>query len=107
MLHVLRRSNRANCSFVDHAAPQRDGSPVWRRRASNERIAAAALSHRFDRLTAVPFICECADDECSELLRLTLDELTGARKLGAAIVAPGHAVVDRSVRSERGYWIVD
>lgn len=92
---------------MDQAAPQPSGSPVRRRRASNERIAAAALSHRFDRLTAVPFICECADVECSELLRLTLDELAGARKLGATVVAPGHAPGGTSVHSEAGYWIVD
>lgn len=92
---------------VADAAPQQDGSPVRRRRASNERIAAAALSHRFDRLTAVPFICECAEAECSELLRLTLDELASARKLGATVVAPGHAAGGASVHSERGYWVVD
>ena len=92
---------------VDHAAPQPHGSPVQRRRASNERIAAAALSHRFDRLTAVPFICECAEAECSELLRLTLDERAAARKLGATVVAPGHAAGGASVHSERSYWVVD
>jgi hypothetical protein len=92
---------------VEHAAPLPSDTPVARRRASNDRIAAAALSHRFDRLTAVPFICECADVECGELLRLTLDELAGARKLGATVVAPGHAAGGASVHSERGYWVVD
>ena len=92
---------------MEHAVPLPSDSPVVRRRASNDLIAAAALAHRFDRLTAVPFICECAEVECGELLRLTLGELAAARKLGATVVAPGHAPGGTSVRSERGYWVVD
>jgi hypothetical protein len=92
---------------VEQTAPVPSDSPAGRRRASNERIAAAATAHRFDRLTAVPFICECADLDCGELLRLTLDELAGARRVGTTVVAPGHAPGGASVHSERGYWIVD
>lgn len=92
---------------VEQRAPAPDDSPAARRHASNERIAAAAIAHRFDRLTAVPFICECSDPSCGELLRLTLEELASARKVGGAVVAPGHAPGGASVHSERGYWIVD
>jgi hypothetical protein len=92
---------------VELAAPEPDPSPVERRRASNDRIAAAAVAHRFDRVTAVPFICECEDADCGELLRLTLDELKSARKLGRTVVWPGHARPGAGVRSERGYWVVD
>jgi hypothetical protein len=92
---------------VEQPIPLPDESPAARRRASNERIAAAAASYRFDRLTAVPFICECSDVECSELLRLTLEELARGRRLGRTVVAPGHASSGTSVHSERGYWVVD
>jgi hypothetical protein len=40
-------------------------------RDANERIAPAARAAEVSR---VPFICECADRECSEIVRLTLDE---------------------------------
>src|SRR5579875_3023640 len=88
-------------------APVPDESPVERRRASNDRIASAAEAHRFDRATTVPFICECAEPLCGELLRLTLDELAVVRRAGGTVVLPGHALPGASVRSERGYWIVD
>ena len=41
-------------------------------RQANERISAAAETYRVDM--PVPFICECADPKCSEIVRLTLEE---------------------------------
>jgi hypothetical protein len=41
-------------------------------RAANERIGAAAGV--YDIATPVPFICECADPTCSEVVRLELDQ---------------------------------
>jgi hypothetical protein len=41
-------------------------------RNANERISAAAGVYDVDM--PVPFICECADRACSEILRLELDE---------------------------------
>ena len=41
-------------------------------RDRNERIAAAAKRHHFDRDLPVPFLCECSDERCDELLRMTL-----------------------------------
>ncbi len=58
-------------------------------RDANERIAEAA--RQYDRTERVPFICECADPECRELLVLSLDEYEGVRAESAHfIVLPGH-----------------
>jgi hypothetical protein len=63
-----------------------------RRRISNERIATAARAHRFDDATAVPFICECREDECGELVRLPLGRFAEMRTIGRPLLAPGHEV---------------
>ena len=41
-------------------------------RAANERIGAAAGV--YDVATPVPFICECADPTCTEVVLLELDQ---------------------------------
>ncbi len=89
------------------AAPSPDRSAHSRRWASNERIAASARSHRFADTTTVPFICECSDDGCSELIRLPLEEFLGARCLGRYLVYPGHAVeATLPLHAAQAYWIV-
>jgi hypothetical protein len=57
-----------------------------RARASNERIARAAIRLHF--LSPVPFLCECDDHDCAELVLLLLDDYERARP--RAITAPGH-----------------
>lgn len=65
----------------------------------NERIAESA--ERFDADRA-EFVCECADQECTERVPASLDEYEEARADGARfILRPGHEdtrverVVDR------------
>jgi hypothetical protein len=41
-------------------------------REANEGIQKAAST--YDVLDQIPFICECADEECRELLTLSIDE---------------------------------
>jgi hypothetical protein len=41
-------------------------------REANERIEATAYNTRL--LGPVPFICECANPDCTEIVRLELDE---------------------------------
>lgn len=41
-------------------------------REANERISAAAATYGVD--VPVPFVCECADPRCSEVVRLKLEE---------------------------------
>jgi hypothetical protein len=58
-------------------------------REANERIAASADEYRLpDR---VPFLCECADTSCTEIVRLSLDEYEAVRSDPTHFFnAPGH-----------------
>ena len=82
-------------------------------REANERIEATAYNTQL--LGPVPFICECANAECIEIVRLELDEYENVRvnprrffvepghaglavAAGAAVIvdeAPGYTVVDK------------
>jgi hypothetical protein len=54
----------------------------------NERIAETA--HRFDSETA-DFVCECADQTCTERVEATLQEYELARSEGTHfLLRPGH-----------------
>lgn len=77
------------------AVPNTDGPGFSRpdgMRVRNGRIALTARSHKFERQTAVPFICECSNHRCEELIRLTLGQYEAARGESHYIVAPGHHV---------------
>jgi hypothetical protein len=75
-------------------------------RLRNERIAATARSNRFDRQIAVPFICECSEPRCEELIRVTLGEFDAAREESDYLTAPGHQVDEaRIVRVRDGLWL--
>jgi hypothetical protein len=58
-------------------------------REANEGIGQAAEDQRVDM--RIPFICECADHSCREIVPLTLDEYTQIRSDPLHFVnAPGH-----------------
>jgi hypothetical protein len=77
-------------------------------RLRNEHIAAVARLNRFDRQIAVPFICECSEHRCEELIRLTLGEFHAARIESDYLVAPGHQVEHaRIVRVRDGLWLYE
>jgi hypothetical protein len=58
-------------------------------REVNERIAESA--ERFDSDHA-EFVCECADQDCTERVEATLDEYEWTRSDGARfLMRPGHA----------------
>jgi hypothetical protein len=58
-------------------------------RLANESIAELAESLDMDG--RIPFLCECADRSCTELLRLTLDEYESIRANPAYFAkVPGH-----------------
>jgi hypothetical protein len=90
-------------------AKSADGGGLWRpdkTRLRNEHIAAVARLNRFDRQFAVPFICECSEHRCEELIRLTLSEFDVARRESDHLVAPGHRVERaRIVRARAGLWL--
>jgi hypothetical protein len=100
--------SRKEAGMVNPAALANDGRlprPV-ETRLRNDHIAAAARLNRFDRQIAVPFICECSDQRCEELIRLTLGEFHAARTESDYLVAPGHQVESaRIVRVRHGLWL--
>ena len=79
-------------------------------RAANEKIEA----HRVEMLgaedaEATPFLCECDDLGCTQVLMLSLREYEQARDSGRRfVVSPGH--VSESARAlvrEQRYWLVE
>ncbi|MFL5953842.1 MAG: hypothetical protein ACJ76I_07015 [Gaiellaceae bacterium] len=91
-------------------SPSADGPRPSRHdetRFRNARIANTARKHRLDGSIAVPFLCECSDERCDELIRLTLSEYSAARSGdGDYLVAPGHQVESAEiVRVKDDVWM--
>jgi hypothetical protein len=61
-------------------------------RDANEQIMKRAREYEFaDR---VPFLCECGEPRCHEILRLTLAQYEEVRSAGTTFfLVPGHEVV--------------
>lgn len=58
-------------------------------RDANERIAAAARDIQLDG--SAPFLCECADPSCTDLIRLDLTRYADVRRHPRRFfVVPGH-----------------
>ena len=75
-------------------------------RLRNDHIAATARANNFDSETAVPFICECSERRCEDLVRLTLTQFEAARGESDYLVAPEHQVDQaRIVRVRDGFWL--
>jgi hypothetical protein len=81
-------------------------------RSANERIERAAQSHHFDPNQRVPFICECADPRCRELVMLSLADYEAVRAHPERFfLAAGHEDVDepheRILEAEQGYVVAE
>jgi len=79
-------------------------------RKANEQIGEAAQQYVPDE--AVPFICECPDTSCTELVRLTLPEYEAVRAYPTHFInAPGHHAAAAGwaqvVEPRDGYDIVE
>jgi hypothetical protein len=79
-------------------------------REANERIGAAAGV--YEVATPVPFICECADPSCSEIVRLELDQYEEIRSDSRRFLnVPGHQSAAQGVsvvvEERKGYVIVE
>lgn len=61
-------------------------------RRRNEHIAGAAAAHHFDDVAPVPFLCECSDGDCTEVIRLPLSVYRVDRRAGDYLAVPGHEV---------------
>jgi hypothetical protein len=81
-------------------------------RASNERLRRAAASHRFEAADRLPFVCECADRACYEIVMLSIEEYERVRAQPTwFVLVAGHeddeAGHERIVEAENGYAIVE
>ena len=81
-------------------------------RTANERLRRAALSYRFEADQRVPFVCECADRGCRELVMLSLEDYERVRAQPCwFLLVAGHedaeAAHERIVEAENGYAIVE
>jgi hypothetical protein len=79
-------------------------------REANERIGVAAGLYRLEG--AVPFICECADPACSEIVRLELSQYEEVRADSRHFLyVPGHETAAQGaavvVANREGYVIVE
>ena len=74
----------------------------------NERISDGA--QRFDIEGRTDFLCECANDDCSERVRLTLTDYNDVRNRGDRfVIAPGHDIpeLERVVAEGEGFVVVE
>jgi hypothetical protein len=81
-------------------------------RARNERTRTVALSYRFERTQRVPFLCECADQRCAEIVMLSLIDYERIREHPSRfLLVAGHedaeAEYELIVEAENGYAIVE
>ena len=81
-------------------------------RNANERLQRLARSHRFDATQRVPFICECADPSCQEIVMLSLIDYEAVRAHpNRFFLVAGHedpeAAHERILEAEQGYAVVE
>lgn len=79
-------------------------------RSANEKIRESA--ERYGFADPVPFLCECADPTCSELLRVDLSTYADVRAHPRWFIkAPGHEAADgrfaEVVSTEDGFVIAE
>lgn len=81
-------------------------------RSANERIGRAARSHHFEPSQRVPFICECADPSCRELVLISLVDYEAVRAHpDRFFLAGGHEDAEetheRILEAEQGYVVAE
>lgn len=79
-------------------------------RLANERVKAAA--ERFEMTERVPFLCECAEEECTEVVQLSLAEYEAIRAHPRHFLnVPGHEVAagphKEVVERNSSYFVVE
>jgi len=78
----------------------------------NERLRRIVAEHRFEATQRVPFLCECDDPNCREIVMLSLVDFDLVREHpGRLLLAAGHvdaeAADERILEAENGYAIVE
>jgi hypothetical protein len=105
-----RRPRQAGTHYVDRLTEKRIARNNATFREANERIGALAGIYRVEG--AVPFICECADPACSEIVQLELGKYEEIRADPRRFLkAPGHEAAAQGtavvVERREGYVIVE
>ena len=86
--------------------PAQESQEAFRR--ANDGIAARARELDVDDRT--PFLCECSDVRCTQILQLTLEEYGAVRSDdGRFMIAPGHPHGDDEhvLEQSDGYWVTE
>ena len=65
--------------MMDPMTAERIGRNDSAFRDANEQISAKAKEHRTADDQLIPFICECADEECTSIIQLNLAEYEDVR----------------------------
>jgi hypothetical protein len=79
-------------------------------REINESIAELVEHSSTVRSSRIAFVCECADESCTQALELTLDEYERVRADPTHfIVAPGHVApsIEHTVNEGQRYTVVE
>lgn len=81
-------------------------------RDANDRIETAAADYGFWDGRSVPFLCECSDERCMTIVRMTLEEYSRVRSNPRWFThAPGHEVevggVIETVEAHEHYVLVE
>jgi len=79
-------------------------------RSANERIAESAVEYEMGE--RIPFICECADPDCTQIVQLSLHEYEAVRENSRHFLnVPGHEVaggpVVQVVADKEDYVVVE
>ncbi len=95
---------------TDELTQERIARNDARFRSANEQIEKAAERYEVGDVP-IPFLCECADISCRQVIRMSLDSYEEVRSDGRAFLnAPGHedgaADVTETVAQRDGYTIV-
>ena len=93
---------------IDRLTPKSIGDTALQFRAANESIRSAAEA--YEVTMQVPFLCECPDGTCVQIVRMSLDAYRAVRSSpGRFLNVPGHerAAGGATVVSEHpGYVVV-
>jgi hypothetical protein len=99
---------QANGGRVDRSKEERIARNNATFRQANERISAIAAEYQAD--FRLPFVCECADATCREMLRLFPEQYEEIRANSRHFLqAPGHDVADRGsavIVAERDNYVI-
>jgi hypothetical protein len=77
-------------------------------REANERLERSAVE-RVDAVEAAPYLCECEEERCTQLIPLTQQQYEAVRSNPRRfVVATGHQEVDeRVVQEQPGFTVIE